>query len=159
MLFALAEWATERYFSDRSRAASTAIEVCIVLVAAVVFRPIHQRVEAALEAAFYKRKRQALAALEKFRREMTSFNDMSQLLRRVIEALEQHMEAGAAAVYLRREVFHAEASSFDLPADDVGFGDPLAVRLRSSATPARPSLLKSSAQGTHAFPMTVAGDS
>ena len=63
LAFALAEWLAERYLSDRSRAASTAVEIAIVLVAALVFRPIHQRVEKAAESAFYKRKHQALAAL------------------------------------------------------------------------------------------------
>ncbi len=158
LVFALAEWGTERYVSDRSRAASTAIEIVIVLIAALVFRPVHQRIEAAVEAAFYRRKRQALAALDTFRRELNSFNDMEQLLRRVIEAVDHHLEASACAVYLRRDVFHAEASSFESPAKDVALDDPLAVRLRSSGAPAKPPLLQSSASGTHAFPMTLAGE-
>ncbi len=158
LLFTLAEWGTEKLLADRSRAASTAIEIAIVLIAALVFRPIHQRVEQAVEAAFYKRKRQGLASLEKFRRELSSFSDMPQLLRRVIEAVEHHLDADACAVYLRRETFRAEASSFEVAAGDVALDDPLAVRLRSSGAPARPPLLKSSARGTHAFPMTAAGD-
>jgi predicted ATPase len=158
LVFALAEWAAERYVSEFSRAASTAIEIVVVLIAALVFRPIHQRVERAVEAAFYKRKRHALDALEKFRRELTSFSDIGQLLRRVIEAIEHHLDSRACAVYLRRDAFHAEASSFDVPAEDVPLADPLAVRLRSSGAPARPPLLKSAALGTHAFPMTTAGD-
>jgi hypothetical protein len=93
LLFALTEWAAERYLSEHSRAASTAIEIAIVLVAALVFRPIHQRVESAVESAFTKRKRHALAALARFRRELTSFNDVTQLLRRVIEAVEHHLDA------------------------------------------------------------------
>jgi predicted ATPase len=158
LVFALAEWGTERYFSDRSRAASTAIEIAIVLIAALVFRPIHQRIEAAVESAFYRRKRQSLAALEKFRRELSSFNDIHQLLRRVIEAVEHHLEASACAIYLRRDVFRAEASSFDDAAEHVGLDDPLVIRLRSSGAPAQPAALKSCARGTHAFGMTAAGD-
>lgn len=158
LLLALTEWWAERYFSDRSKAASISLEIAIVLVATLVFRPIHQRVEAALEAAFYKRKHQALAALTRLRREMGSFNDAAQLLRRVVGALEDQFEAGACAVYLRREVFRAEASSYDVAAGDVGMDDPLVIRLRSSAEPAKPELLNSSAHGTHAFPMTAAGD-
>lgn len=158
LLFAVAEWATERFLSDRSRAASTAVELFIVLVATLVFRPIHRKTEALLEAAFYKRRRQALAALEKFRRELHSFKDMEQLLRRVVEAVDHHLEARASAVYLRRDAFRPEASSFDVQAESVPFDDPLAIRLRSSAAPARPPLLKSRACGTHAFAMTVAGD-
>jgi len=158
LFFALAEWGTERYFSERSRAASTTIEIVIVLIAAVIFRPIHQRIEAAVESAFYKRKRQSLAALEKFRRDLSSFNDTHQLLRRVIEAVDHHLEARACAVYLRRDVFRAEASSFDDPADPVELDDPLVIRLRSSSAPAQPSALKSAARGTHAFAMTTAGD-
>ncbi len=158
LLFALAEWATERFVSEVSRAASTAIEITIVVIATLIFRPIHQRVEAAVEAAFHKRKRQALVAMQKFRRELSSFNDAPQLLRRVIEAVEHHLEAAACAIYLRRESFRAEASSFEQGAQDVCDDDPLAVRLRSSGAPAHPAQLKSCAPGTHAFAMTAAGE-
>ena len=158
LLFALAEWGTERFVADRSRAASTAIEIAIVLAATLLFRPVHQRVEAAVEAAFYRKKRQALESLAKFRRELTSFNDARQLLRRVIEAIDRDLDAQACAVYLRRDVFRAEASSFDTPADNVDLDDPLAIRLQSTGAPAQPAMLKSSARGTHAFPMTAAGD-
>jgi predicted ATPase len=158
LVFALAEWATERYVSEHSRAASTAIEIAIVLVAALVFRPIHQRVEDAVEAAFTKRKRHALAAIAKFRHELSSFNDVSQLLRRVVEAVEHHLEARACAIYLRRDAYRAEVSSFDVPAPDVTQDDPLALRFRSSGAPASPRALKSAALGTQAFAMTSAGD-
>lgn len=158
LVLALAEWAAERFVAAHSRAASLTIEIAIALAAALVFRPIHQRIEAALEAAFTRRKRHALAALTAFRRELSSFKDAAQLMRRVIEAVEHHLEARAAAVYLRREGFRAQASSFETAADDVAADDPLAIRLRSSGAAARPGMLKSAAPGTHAFPMTVAGD-
>ncbi|HEY9180053.1 MAG TPA: NB-ARC domain-containing protein [Candidatus Baltobacteraceae bacterium] len=158
LLFALAEWAAERYVSGLSRAGTVTLEVAILFAATLAFRPIHQRVEGAIEAAFNKRKHQALASLAKFRRELSSFSDVSQLLRRVIEAVEHHLEAPACAVYLRRDVFRAEASSFDVAAGDVAETDPLIIRLRSSGAPAQPQLLQSAAQGTHAFPMTAAGD-
>ncbi len=158
LLLALAEWATEKLVSDRSRAASTTIEICIVLAGALVFRPIHQRIETAVEAAFHRRKHHALAALAKFRRELSSFSDEKQLLRRVIEAVDHHLESLASAVYLRRDTFHAAASSYESPAADLAPNDPLLVRLRSSGAPAKPAQLKSLALGTHAFPMTIAGE-
>src|SRR5689334_20391055 len=147
LLFALLEWLAERYVSERSRTASTVIEVVIVLIAALVFRPIHQRVEKAVEQAFYRRKREALAALARFRHELTSFTDLGQLLRRVIEAVDHHLESSACAVYLRRGTFHADASSFDVPALDISMDDPLIVRLRSSGSPARQRALSSAALG------------
>lgn len=158
LLFALAEWMAERFVSEHSRAAGTAIEISIVLIAALVFRPVHHRVDEAVDAAFYRRKRQALAALARFRPELSSFDDLHQLLRRVVEAIEHHGEAAAAAVYLRRARFHAEVSSFDVPAEDVALDDPLAVRLRSTGAPANVAPLQSRAVGTHAFPITAAGE-
>jgi predicted ATPase len=158
LLLALAEWGTEKLVSDRSRAASTTIEICIVLAGALVFRPIHQRIEAAVEAGFHRRKHHALAALAKFRRELTSFSDPNQLLRRVIEAVDHHLETCASAVYLRRDTFAAAASSYDVSAADLAPNDPLLVRLRSSGAPAKPPQLKSLALGTHAFPMTIGGE-
>ncbi len=158
LAFALTEWGAERFISERSRAASTAVEISIVIIAALAFRPVHQRVDQAIESAFSKKKRQALAALAKFRRELTSFSDSGQLLRRVIEAVGQHLEARACGVYVRREIFRAEASSFDASLEDVPLDDPLAVRLRSTGTPANLPSLHSAARGIWAFPMTAAGD-
>ncbi|HKE36791.1 MAG TPA: AAA family ATPase, partial [Candidatus Baltobacteraceae bacterium] len=158
LLFAIAEWWTERYVSDRSRAASTAIEIAIVLLATLAFRPIHQRVEQAVEAAFTKRKREAREALLRFKKELSSYNDTRQLLRRIVEMVDHHGDAAGSAIYLRRDVFRAEASSFDSPAAHVQSDDPLIVRLQSAATPANPRTLNSAAVGTVAFPMTSAGE-
>ncbi len=158
LLLALAEWATEKLVSDHSRTAGIAIEIGIVLVGTLVFRPIHRRVEATVEAAFNRRKHHALSVLSKFRLELSSFSDPKQLLRRVVEAVDHHMEARATAVYVRRDAFRAEASSYDVPAEDLTPEDPLLVRLRSSGAPAKLQILKSRAPGTHAFPMTVAGE-
>ena len=158
LAFAFFEWLTEKFVSDHSRAAGTAIEIAVVLIGTLVFRPIHQRVEAAVDEAFNRRKRHALEALAHFRRELTSFSDAGQLLRRVVEALEHHMEARAAAVYVRRDFFRAQVSSFDVASGDVDESDPLVVRLRSSGAPAQPPLLHSSVPGTDAFAMTIAGE-
>lgn len=158
LVFAFGEWWTEKYISDRSRLASTTIEVAIVLIAALAVRPIHQRVEAAIEAAFTKRRREAREALARLQRELTSFNDKNQLLRRAIESVDHNMEAVSSAIYLRRDVYRVEASSFDGAVESVDLDDALAIRLRSTASPANPQTLNSSASGTLAFPMTVAGE-
>lgn len=158
LVFALAEWWTEKYVSDRSRAASTAIEIAIVLLATLAFRPIHQRVERAVEEAFTKRKREALDALLRFKKELSSYNDTKQLLRRIVEMVDHHGDAAGSAIYLRRDVFRAEASSFNAPAVHVAGDDPLIVRLQSAASPANPRTLNSAAVGTVAFPMTSAGE-
>ncbi len=158
LLFAFAEWWTEKYIADRSRLAGAAIEIAIVLVATLAFRPIHQRVEAAVEAAFTKRRRDAREALSRLRNELTSYNDAQQVLRRIIEGVDHHMNVAGCAVYLRRDAYRAEASSFDSPAESVDFDDALAVRLRSTAAPANPSLLHSLAAGTIAFPMMAGGE-
>jgi predicted ATPase len=158
LVLALAEWWIEKYVSDRSRLAGTTIEASIVVVAALVFRPIHQRVERAVEAAFTKRSREAREALSRLRKELTSFNEAQQVLRRVVEATEHHMGAAGCAIYLRRETYRAEASTFDVPIDDVGLDDPLTIRLRSTAAAADPRALGSSAVGELAFPMMAGGD-
>src|SRR5579872_3554115 len=157
MAFAFLEWLTEKFVSDHSRAAGTAIEIAIVLIGTLVFRPIHEWVDTTVESAFNRRKHHALQAIQKFRRELTSFTDAAQLLRRVIEAVEHYMEARAAAIYLRKDVFRAQASSFDVPAEDVTADDPLLVRLRSSGAPAELTALRSSVPGTHAFALMTAG--
>jgi predicted ATPase len=158
LLFALFEWWTAKYISDRSRIAGTAIEIAIVLALALAFRPIHQRVEAAVEAAFTKRRREARDALTRLRKELTSFNDVQQVLRRVVEGVDHHMDAAGCAIYLRRDAYRAEASSFDSPAEPIDVDDALAVRLRSTAAPASPRGLHSAAAGTLAFPMMAGGE-
>ena len=158
LVFALGEWWTEKYIADRSRFASTAIELAIVVLATLAFRPIHQRAEAAIEAAFTKRRRQALEALARLRAELTSFNDAPQLLRRLIEAVDHYGEAAGCAVYVRRDIYRAEASSYEEPAESIGLDDALVIRMRSTAIPAKPRALRSAAPGTIAFPMTVGGE-
>jgi len=158
LLFALAEWWTNKYIADRSRFAGTAIEVAIVVVAALAFRPIHHWVERAVEAALTKRRREARAAISRLKRELPSFNDAQQVLRRVVEAVDDHMEVAGCAIYLRRDAYRAEASSFDAPAESIALNDALAVRLRSTSAPADPRMLHSVAAGSLAFPMMVGGE-
>jgi predicted ATPase len=159
LLFALGEWWAEKYVADRSRLASTTIEIAIVLIATLAFRPLHQRVEAAVEAAFTKRRREAREAVARLRKELASFNDPQQVLRRVVEAVDHHMGATASAIYLlRRGTYTAEASSYDVPLASVEADDPLAIRLRSTAAPADPHALGSPAPGRIAFPMMAGGD-
>lgn len=158
LLFALAEWAAAKFVVDRSRVAGTTIEIALALVAALAFRPIHQRVERAIESAFTKRRREARAALSRLRKELTSFNDVQQVLRRVVEVIDHHMDAGGCAIYLRRDAYRAEASSFDSPAEPIEQDDALVIRLRSTAAPANPQSLHSTAAGAIAFPMMAGGD-
>ncbi|HVS46378.1 MAG TPA: GAF domain-containing protein [Verrucomicrobiae bacterium] len=158
LLFAFGEWWAEKYVSDRSRLASTAIEIAIVLIATLAFRPIHQRVEAAVEAAFTKRRREARETFSRLRKELTSFNDPQQVLRRVVEAVDYLMGAAGCAIYLRRDSYVVEASSYDVPLERIEPDDPLAIRLRSTAAPADPRSLGSPAPGEIAFPMMAGGD-
>lgn len=157
VVFAIAESLTERYISDHSRLAGTAIELTIVAVAALVFSPLHKRVEAFIEAALNKRRREARAALAHVQSELTSISDERNLLRRVVEAVDHHMSTAGCAVYLRRETYVAEASSFEGSVEAVPPDDTLAVRLRSVAAPSNPRTLNSAAPGELAFPMMAGG--
>ncbi len=156
--FALAESATEKYVSDRSRLAGTAIEITIVVLAALAFRPLHRRIELLIEAAFTKRRREAREALSHLQKELTSFRDVQQVLRRVVEAVDRHMSTAGCAVYLRRGSYTAEASSFDVRLENVEPDDALIVRLRSATAPADPRTLHSVAHGELAFPMMAGGE-
>ncbi len=158
LLFVLAEHFTETYLSGRSRVASTAIEVAIVVFAALAFRPLHRRAELLVEAAFTKRRREAHEALSHLQHELTSFRDVQQVLRRVVEAVDHQMGTTGCAIYLCRGSYAAEASSFDVPLESVSPGDPLVVRLRSASAPANPQALQSTARGELAFPMMAGGD-
>ncbi|MDQ2993256.1 MAG: GAF domain-containing protein, partial [Candidatus Eremiobacteraeota bacterium] len=155
--FALAETWAEKYVSDRSRLAGTAVEITIIVVATLAFRPLHRLVENLVEASFTKRRREAREAMAKLTKELTSFNDATQLLRRIAETVDHHMEAVGSAVYLRRDKYVAEASTFDVPAEDVGADDPLVIRLRSTAAAADPRAFNSPAIGEIAFPMMAGG--
>jgi TolB-like protein len=158
VVLVLAERSTEQYVSDRSRLAGTAIEVAIVVLAALAFRPLHKRAEQLVEAAFTKRRREARQILSHLQHELTSFHDVKQVLRRVVEAVDRHMSTEGCAIYLCRGRYAAEASSFDVPLDAVEPADALVVRLRSAATPADPRALKSRVHGELAFPMMAGGE-
>ncbi|HET7814376.1 MAG TPA: hypothetical protein VFL13_08370 [Candidatus Baltobacteraceae bacterium] len=157
LLFALAEWAAERFVSERSRAASTALEIAIVLVAALVFRPIHQYVESRLEAAFYRRRGRALAAIERTRHGLTAFGTAVPMLDDVFAALEQHFDAAGCAVYVRRDAFfRREAATFAEAPEAIDAGDPVFEQLLQKKT-AFPPALHSALPGTHAFALTAGG--
>lgn len=157
-LFTVAEWFTEQFVSDHSRVAGTAIELAIVTIGALAFRPLHSRAESLIEDAFTKRRREARAALLHLQKELTSFTNVQHLLRRVVETVDRHMSAAGSAVYLWRNAYAPEASTFDAPLEIVSLNDPLPVRLRSSSVPADPRALESSAAGDLAFPMVVRGE-
>ncbi|MBV8149072.1 MAG: GAF domain-containing protein, partial [Candidatus Eremiobacteraeota bacterium] len=158
VVFAIAESLTERYVSDHSRLAGSAIELTIVALAALAFSPLHKRVESLIEAAFTKRRREAREALSHLKRELTSFNDAQQVLRRVVEAVDRHMSAAGCAIYLRRGAYAVEASSFDVPVTNLEPDDPLVIRLRSSSASANPHAINSAASGELAFPMMAGGE-
>ncbi len=158
VIFALAESLTERYVSAHSRLAGTTIELAIVALAALAFRPLHQRIERFIEAALTKRRREARAALAHLQKELTSFSDAQQLLRRVVDAVDTHMSTAGSAAYLWRGAYAPEASSFETSMERVTLHDPLAIRLRSSSLPADPRALGSAAAGELAFPMIARGE-
>ncbi|HMD01838.1 MAG TPA: GAF domain-containing protein, partial [Candidatus Baltobacteraceae bacterium] len=79
-------------------------------------------------------------------------------MRRIIEAVDRHMNAAGCAIYLKRDAYRAEASSYDSPAESIALDDALTVRLRSSVGPADPRALHSAAAGTVAFPMMAGGE-
>jgi predicted ATPase len=158
VIFALAESLTERYVSAHSRLAGTTIELAIVALAALAFRPLHRRIEQFVEAALTKRRREARAALARLQKELTSFSDAQQLLGRVIDAVDTHMSTAGSAAYLWRGAYAPEASSFETSLDSVAQHDPLAIRLRSSSQPADPRPLGSAAAGDLAFPMMARGE-
>ncbi len=153
----LAERVAEKYISDRSRLAGAAVEITIVVLAALVFRPLHRRVDQMIEAAFTKRRREAREALSHLRKELTSIPSEEHVLRRVVEAVDRHMSTAGCAIYLRRSSYTAEASSFDVPLPNVEPNDALVIRLRSAAAPTDPRALQSAAQGELAFPMMAGG--
>ncbi len=158
VVLVLAEHTAEKYISDRSRLAGTAVEITIVVLAALAFRPLHRRIEMLVEAAFTKRRREAREALSQVQKQLTSFRDVQQVLRRVVEAVDRHMNTAGCAIYLRRGLYTAEASSFDVRLENVEHDDALIVRLRSATAPADPRTLHSVAHGELAFPMMAGGE-
>ncbi len=158
LVFALAERETEMYVSDRSRLAGRAIEITIALLATLAFRPLHRRIESLIEAAFTKRRREAREALFHLQKELTSYPNVSNVLRPLVAAVDRHMSTAGSAVYLRRGTFVAEASSFDVPLESVDINDALVVRLRSASAPVDPRVLRSAAYGELAFPMMAGGE-
>jgi predicted ATPase len=158
LIFAVTESLTESFVASRWRAAGTLIEIAIVVVLALAFRPFHKWVDESIEAAFTRKRREAREALTRLRKELTSFNDVQQVLRRVVEAVDHHMGTAGSAVYLRHGSYDVEASTFDAAVTCVEPDDALVIRLRSSAAPADPRVLQSAALGALAFPMMAGGE-
>lgn len=157
LAFASIEWWAERTISEYSRAATTVVEVGIVLAGTLLFRPIHQRVERAVDAFFTRRRRRARSQLYRLARELPAFKDRSQLMRRVLEAIDHYLQAAGSAIYLNADNYVASASTFDARLEAVPPDDPLVIRLQSSSSPANPRALQSKAAGSIACPMMAGG--
>ncbi|MBV8148795.1 MAG: hypothetical protein JO092_06870, partial [Candidatus Eremiobacteraeota bacterium] len=149
---------TERFVSDHSRLAGTAIELTIAALGALAFQPFQSRVESLIEAAFTKRRREAREALAHLKKQLPTFTEVGQVLRHVIDAVDRHMGSAGSAIYLWRGGYAPEASSYETPLELVPLNDALPVRLRSSSTPANPRTLGSVATGDLAFPMMARGE-
>ncbi|HZY98313.1 MAG TPA: GAF domain-containing protein [Candidatus Baltobacteraceae bacterium] len=158
IVLAIAESLTESFISAHSRTAGTIVAVAIIIAVALAFRPFNRWVDETIESVFTRRRREARAALTRLRKELTSFNDVQQVLRRVVEAIDHNMGTDGSAIYLRHGSYDVEASTFDVAVTCVEPGDALVIRLRSSAAPADPRALGSAALGKLAFAMMAGGD-
>jgi predicted ATPase len=156
--FAIGETLTENFVSAHSRAVGTAIELAIVAIGALAFRPFHSRVESFIEAIFTKRRREAREALARLQKQLTSLAETPHVLRHVIDAVDRHMSTEGSAIYLWRGGYAPEASSFEAALEVVPLNDALPIRLRSSPLPADPRALHSLAGGNLAFPMMARGE-
>jgi predicted ATPase len=157
LALALVEWATEKFVSDRSRIEGTAIELSIVLGATLLFRPIHRSIEERVDAAFYKRKRLALAALAHVRHELTSCNDTEDALHRAISELERHLDARGCAIFLLGDGYRVRRATFADYPDELPEDDPVLAHLRSASGVVALAGIETVAPGTYAAPMHAAG--
>ncbi len=158
LILTLAEWDVAHMLSHASRAASTLSELAVAIFIAFAFRPIHQRMEGAVEQAFTKRRREARKKLFTLARTVTDFRDANELLDRIVAAIDECVGGGGSAVYLKSGEYRPAASSFVQTPPDVTSGDVLITNLRTASAPVNADEYAAQTGGAMACPMLARGE-
>lgn len=158
-VFVIVETLLAKYVESTSHATSITVQMAVALGLGFSVRYIHARVDRFVDAALFRERHLAEAAIRTFAHDAAYVTDANILAGRCIDAVERYMHAHGAGLWLARDDGTYQAIASTLPQGPAaGENDPaiLAMRARRVVVDLRES--GSVLPGTIAFPMIVRGE-
>ena len=157
LCFGLLERLLGKLFIDASHIASRTVEIALALGLGFSLRGLHARIESIVDRIFFRRRRQALAALRTFCDDVYFITDPDAAIERTVEVVDRATDASNAALFLIADGVFGCAAAVDASAfpSEIGENERLFVRMRASR---RPQLARDAASELAveiAFPMFV----
>ena len=136
--FVLLEWSLGKWFEDASHTTSLALNAALALGLGLSMRFLHQRVDAGVDAVFFRKRYENERALRRFAHEASFITSSDVLLDRTVAEIGDHSEASFAEIRLAR----------DLPQND-----PAVLALQAWREAVDLTRYRSILPGEYAFPM------
>ncbi|HEY1977631.1 MAG TPA: hypothetical protein VGG89_13850 [Candidatus Baltobacteraceae bacterium] len=140
--FVLVEWALGKWFENVSHATSLAVNAALALILGFSIRFVHQKIDAAVDNVFFRKRHENETALRRFAREAAFFTDVETLVERAGTTILSHSEATTAEVVMAAEIEPNDAA---------------AVTMRAWHEPVDLNQCDTSLPGEMAFPMLAHG--
>lgn len=140
--FVLVEWALGKWFENVSHATSLAVNAGLALILGFSIRFVHQRIDAAVDNVFFRKRHENETALRRFAREAAFFTDVETLVERACATILSHSEVTTAEIVMASEIDPNDAA---------------VVAMRAWNEPADLSDCDTSLRGEMAFPMLAHG--
>lgn len=157
-IFVALEYLIGHFFFDSGRVASVALQLGVALIIGMSIRYLHGILDRFVDRVFFAKRHADEAALRRFAQEAEVFTSPASLLDRALEAVCDHSEARAAAIYLSDgNVARVERASSDAFPATIDLDDPLLVALRRWKEPCDTHDMQTAFPDGMAFPMIARG--
>lgn len=140
--FVLVEWALGKWFENASHATSLVVNAGLALVLGFSIRFMHQRIDAAVDYVFFRKRHENETALRRFAREAAFFTDRQTLVERACATVLSHSEATACEF---------------MEATEIDSNDAAMVAMRAWHEPVDLHDYETALRGETAFPMLAHG--
>jgi hypothetical protein len=156
--FVLLEWLLGSAVAHVSRTTGLIANAGLALALGLSVNYIHKRVDAFIEALFFRKRREDERALLDFSREAAYVTDSDELVDRAIETVEHHTDARSGAILLDGAGAYTVARSFGNGLSAlVGENDGAILALKTWHRPLDPHHYSTSMEGALALPMLARG--
>ena len=156
--FALLEWLLGTVLAGVSHATGLIANAALALALGVSLNPIHKRVDALIDAVFFRKRHEDERALLDFSKEAAYVTNPQALLDRAVEMLRHHTDARGGTIMLDGSGAYEAARSYgDALRETIGENDPAILALKTWHRPVDPHHYRSAMSAALAVPMLARG--
>lgn len=156
--FVLLEWMLGNVVAGVSHTTGIVANAVLALVLGLSLHFIHQRVDAAVDSIFFRKRHEDERSLRDYAKEATFITDVPVLLDQTIGRLERHTDARGAAIFVNGAgVFSAARSYGSVDCVPIDENDEAILALKAWHRPLDPHHYRSAMHGALALPMLARG--